>query len=104
MTTNNYFCLVCVKLQSTVWKSCLISSDDSDYDDEDRDNNIGIEQAPQISLRSNAMAIARNDPIATESTFNGTPGNVILEETTEESDNEPTVHTNIYSGAPFLDQ
>jgi len=62
----------------------------------------GIAQLPQISLQSNGIEIAQNDPIANESTFNGTPGNV--NENLEETEPNSTVHTNVYYGAPFLDQ
>ena len=106
-----YTILVCVKLQSAVWKSCLIQSDDSDGDGNDQLQDIqsnAIEQLPQISLQSNGTQawhpISRNDPIANESTFNGTPGNMDESESFEETEPSTTVHTNIYYGAPFLGQ
>ena len=100
-----YF-VVCVKLQATVWQSCLINSGDSDGELEDNLDDLrnpALDQPPQYhTLQSNNVEISRDNPIATESTFNGTPGN--NDETTDEIEDESTVHTNIYYGAPFLDQ
>jgi hypothetical protein len=97
---------VCLKLQSAVWKSCLINSDESDADADDQLHDIqnAIQQPPQISLRSNDIRIAQNGTIANESTFNGTPATIHEIENLDDSSPGTTVQTNIYYGAPFLDQ